>query len=241
MLISACSCLNVFFRPFFAALASFRPGFTAAFLAFFSSGDTKNERLWFKCSLKLGQLLLDVDDNVRFQKVINTLLEKSEDGSQGTSHMMEIYALQIQMYGKTRDTKKVRKKTKHVSQDLFLPHIFQLMSPQHVQLKDLYAKALSVQNNVPHPRTLGIIHDCGGKTYMQAQQWKEVRAGTVFFLPIRTNRSFNTLTLSHNSNTLPPPARPPPFIRPRTPSSFPSNPSTKPATTPASASSATSS
>ena len=38
LLISACSCLNVFFRPFFAALASFRPSFTAAFLAFFSSG-----------------------------------------------------------------------------------------------------------------------------------------------------------------------------------------------------------
>ncbi|GMH99899.1 hypothetical protein TrVE_jg6092 [Triparma verrucosa] len=126
-------------------------------LAFFSSGDTKNERLWFKCSLKLGQLLLDVDDNVRFQKVINTLLEKSEDGSQGTSHMMEIYALQIQMYGKTRDTKK---------------------------LKDLYAKALSVQNNVPHPRTLGIIHDCGGKTYMQAQQWKEAK--DAFFISFKS-------------------------------------------------------
>ncbi|GMH72467.1 hypothetical protein TL16_g05922 [Triparma laevis f. inornata] len=126
-------------------------------LKFFEDGETKNERLWFKCSLKLGQLLLDVDDHVRFQKVISTLLEKSADGNQGTSHMMEIYALQIQMYGKMRDTKK---------------------------LKDLYSKATSVQNNVPHPRTLAIIHECGGKTYMQSNEWE--KAKDAFFISFKS-------------------------------------------------------
>ena len=50
LLISACSCLNVFFRPFFAALASFRPSFTAAFLAFFSSGVSPLRRMLLRQS-----------------------------------------------------------------------------------------------------------------------------------------------------------------------------------------------
>jgi len=55
------------------------------------------------------------------------------------SHLMEIYALQIQLYSKTRNTK---------------------------LLKELYNKATTVQNNVPHPRTLAIIYECGGKMFM---------------------------------------------------------------------------
>jgi COP9 signalosome complex subunit 2 len=38
------------------------------------------------------------------------------------------------------------------------------------RLKELYGKAVRLQNNVPHPRTLGIIQECGGKMYMSERQ-----------------------------------------------------------------------
>ena len=49
-------------------------------LSVFSTGGTVNERLWFKCSLKLGQLLLDLNDVPKFQQVIKSLLKASADG-----------------------------------------------------------------------------------------------------------------------------------------------------------------
>ena len=144
----------------------------------FSSSGTSNDRLWFKCSLKLGQLLLDVNDVPRLKVVIRDLLMASAMGVESTNaargagfdeatdfegkaepqgaHMMEIFSLQIQMYSKTRDTKK---------------------------LKDLYTKATLVQNNVPHPRTLAIIHECGGKTYMQEKQYE--KAKDAFFIAFK--------------------------------------------------------
>ena len=68
------------------------------------------------------------------------------------SHLMEIYALQIQCFSKTRN---------------------------NMKLKELYAKATSVQNNVPHPRTLAIIYECGGKMYMGERSFEKVRRGRI--------------------------------------------------------------
>jgi len=120
-------------------------------VAFSSSGEATNDRLWFKCSLKLSQLLLDTGNVARFESTIGSLLAAStsdaviESATQQGAHLMEIYSLQIQMFSKTRDAKK---------------------------LKDLYTKAVKLQNNVPHPRTLGIIQECGGKMFMQEGQYE---------------------------------------------------------------------
>ncbi|GMI41513.1 hypothetical protein TeGR_g2527 [Tetraparma gracilis] len=114
--------------------------------AFAAGGAAPNPRLWFKCSLKLGQLLLDLNDVPRFAQTVEALLAAAEEadreGNGGTT-LMEIYCLQIQMYSKTRSVPR---------------------------LKELYGKAVRLQNNVPHPRTLGIIQECGGKMYMSERQ-----------------------------------------------------------------------
>jgi COP9 signalosome complex subunit 2 len=68
--------------------------------AFAAGGAAPNPRLWFKCSLKLGQLLLDLNDVPRFAQTVEALLAAAEEadreGNGGTT-LMEIYCLQIQM------------------------------------------------------------------------------------------------------------------------------------------------
>ncbi|MQL90215.1 hypothetical protein Taro_022791, partial [Colocasia esculenta] len=43
----------------------------------------------------------------------------------------------------------------------------------------LYQKALSIKSAIPHPRIMGIIHECGGKMHMAEGQWTET--ATDFF------------------------------------------------------------
>lgn len=67
--------------------------------------------------------------------------------------MVDIYALEIQMYTATKNNKK---------------------------LKDLYCKALEVvKSAIPHPRIMGIIRECGGKMHMREREWE--KAHTDFF------------------------------------------------------------
>lgn len=75
----------------------------------------------------------------------------SDDSKKGTQ-LLEIYALEIQIYTEQKNNK---------------------------QLKQLYNKALSVKSAIPHPRIMGIIRECGGKMHMHERLWDE--AATDFF------------------------------------------------------------
>ena len=75
----------------------------------------------------------------------------TEDPKKGTQ-LLDIYALEIQMYTEQRNNKK---------------------------LKQLYQKALSVKSAIPHPRIMGIVRECGGKMHMADQVWAD--AATDFF------------------------------------------------------------
>ncbi|GFS37825.1 proteasome family protein [Actinidia rufa] len=105
--------------------------------------EAKNERLWFKTNLKLCKIWN------------STNLVKKEDGTddqkKGTQ-LLEVYAIEIQMYTETKNNKK---------------------------LKQLYQKALSIKSAIPHPRIMGIIRECGGKMHMAERQWAD--AATDFF------------------------------------------------------------
>lgn len=41
------------------------------------------------------------------------------------------------------------------------------------KLKGLYHDALTVKSAIAHPRTMGIIRECGGKMHMADEQWAE--------------------------------------------------------------------
>lgn len=115
--------------------------------------DSQNERLWFKTNLKLGKLWFDLEEYGRLQKILKELRNScvNEDGTddlkKGTQ-LLEVYALEIQMYTATKNNKK---------------------------LKSLYQKALQIKSAIPHPKIMGVIRECGGKMHMSEREWEKAR------------------------------------------------------------------
>ncbi|GAA5874909.1 hypothetical protein JCM3774_006568 [Rhodotorula dairenensis] len=117
--------------------------------------EQKNERLSTKTNLKLAKLWLDRHEYGRLNKVLKELHAQcapSDDGadvdsSKGTTQL-EVYALEIQMYGELRDNKKLR---------------------------EIYEKSLRVRSAIPHPRIQGVIRECGGKMYMSEKDWTKAQ------------------------------------------------------------------
>lgn len=124
------------------------------------SGSYPNERLWFKTNLKLGQLLYEINSTNELQHVIRDLLRatnnndsnKNDEQRYVGTHLMEIYALQIQLYSRIKDTKKLR---------------------------TVFEKAMNVEGSIPHPRTLALIQELGGKMHMESREFRQ--AGKTFF------------------------------------------------------------
>jgi COP9 signalosome complex subunit 2 len=119
--------------------------------------EQKNERVWFRTNLKLGKLLFDADEFQKLAKILKELHrscenEAGEDDQKKGSQLVDIYALEIQMYTATKDNKK---------------------------LKELYHKALEIKSAIPHPRIMGIIRECGGKMHMREKEWE--KSHTDFF------------------------------------------------------------
>jgi len=71
----------------------------------------------------------------------------SDDLKKGTQ-LLEVYALEIQMYTETKNNKK---------------------------LKSLYNKALQIKSAIPHPKIMGVIRECGGKMHMGEREWEMAR------------------------------------------------------------------
>lgn len=145
-----------------------------------STGICPNERLWFKTNLKYGQLLYEMNETPKLQRVIRDLLVSSgqtadvlggggssvvADSSSfhpsvndaglagggggsaaGGTHAMEIAALQIQLYSRLKDTKRLRA---------------------------AYHRAVSVRGGIPHPRTLALIQELGGKMHMSQRNFHD--------------------------------------------------------------------
>ncbi|KAI6685410.1 hypothetical protein NL676_031323 [Syzygium grande] len=119
--------------------------------------EAKNERLWFKTNLKLCKIWFDMGEYGRMNKILKELHKscQREDGTDDHkkgSQLLEVYAIEIQMYTETKNNKK---------------------------LKQLYQKALAIKSAIPHPRIMGIIRECGGKMHMAERQWAD--AATDFF------------------------------------------------------------
>ncbi|KAF8921849.1 PCI domain-containing protein [Mucidula mucida] len=123
--------------------------------------DAKNERLSAKTNLKLAKLWLDRKEYSRLSKLIRDLHIATsggdgDDQSQKGTQLLEIYALEIQMYNETRNFKK---------------------------LKEIYNATNDVRSAIPHPRIMGVIKECGGKMWMGERQWN--RASEDFFESFR--------------------------------------------------------
>jgi COP9 signalosome complex subunit 2 len=121
-----------------------------------NNGPVPNDRLWFKTNLKYGQLLYETNETGKLQAVLRDLKTNQDEESTGSSssstQSMEIYALQIQLYSRQKDNKKLR---------------------------EVFNKAMAVRGGIPHPRTLALIQELGGKMHMAAREYEQ--AGKTFF------------------------------------------------------------
>ncbi|KAH7644367.1 COP9 signalosome complex subunit 2 alien [Dermatophagoides farinae] len=119
--------------------------------------DAKNDRLWFKTNIKLGKLYYECKDFKKLSKILKQLHQscQNDDGSddlkKGTQ-LLEIYALEIQMYTEQKNNKK---------------------------LKKLYEKSLCIKSAIPHPLIMGVIRECGGKMHLREDEYD--KAHTDFF------------------------------------------------------------
>jgi len=116
-----------------------------------------HERVWFRTNLKLGKFLYDNNEYGKLPKVLlesynSCKNEKGDDDQRKGSQLVDVYALEIQMYTATKNNKK---------------------------LKELYHKALDINSAISHPRTMGVIRECGGKMHMREKEWG--KAHTDFF------------------------------------------------------------
>lgn len=105
----------------------------------------QNDRLFHKTHLKLAKLWLDKKNYSRLLESTSLLhnscnsADGSLDAKKGTL-LLEVYALEIQMYTETNDTKR---------------------------LKEIYNKCINVTSAISHPKIMAVIRECGGKMHMQ--------------------------------------------------------------------------
>ncbi|KAI6647827.1 hypothetical protein LOD99_8414 [Oopsacas minuta] len=98
-----------------------------------------------------GKLYFDQGDFTRLTRVLKQLRqacqteEGEEDLKKGTQ-LLEIYALEIQMYTEQKD---------------------------HKKLKALYQQSLNIKSAIPHPLIMGVIRECGGKMHLRAGQFEK--------------------------------------------------------------------
>lgn len=96
--------------------------------------------------MKLAKLYLDRRQFNLLEKVLKELqshLETadgtSDDVQRKGTHLLEVYAIEIQMHAETQNIKR---------------------------LKELVAMCLAVKSAIPHPRIMGVIMECAGKMHM---------------------------------------------------------------------------
>ena len=75
--------------------------------------EAKNDRLWFKTNTKLGKLYFEREEFSKLQKILKQLrvscqTDDGEDDLKKGTQLLEIYALEIQMYTAQKNNKKLK-------------------------------------------------------------------------------------------------------------------------------------
>lgn len=111
---------------------------------------TANQRLWFSTSVKLAKLYLEMGDVQKLQRSVRTLHKTcqrpdgTDDISKG-SHLLEVYALEIQMCTLTKNS---------------------------LRMKEIYPKTINLTSAIVDPRNIAVIRESGGKMYMSEKKWE---------------------------------------------------------------------
>ncbi|WFC96169.1 hypothetical protein MBRA1_002825 [Malassezia brasiliensis] len=111
---------------------------------------SQSDRLNMKIKLKLARLWLSRKEWGRLTETLrelraNEFTADAGDGQSKGTLMLELLALEIQMYREMGNLKKV---------------------------KETYDAAMRIKNAIPHPRTMGMIRESGGKMHMAEKNWE---------------------------------------------------------------------
>ncbi|KAH9259576.1 hypothetical protein BASA81_001998 [Batrachochytrium salamandrivorans] len=111
---------------------------------------TSNERLWFSANLKRGKAFLQRKEYARLEQVVSELKQSPSilnelDINRGT-YQLEVYALEIAMYGGQGNKQKMR---------------------------EAYSKTQALSAAIQDPRIMGGIHFTGGKMLMEEGRFQE--------------------------------------------------------------------
>uniref|UniRef100_A0AAQ4R712 COP9 signalosome complex subunit 2 n=1 Tax=Gasterosteus aculeatus aculeatus TaxID=481459 RepID=A0AAQ4R712_GASAC len=112
---------------------------------------------YISTSKQLGKLYLEREEYGKLQKILRQLhqscqTDDGEDDLKKGTQLLEIYALEIQMYTAQKNNKK---------------------------LKALYEQSLHIKSAIPHPLIMGVIRECGGKMHLREGEFE--KAHTDFF------------------------------------------------------------
>jgi len=115
----------------------------------------KNERAWFRTNLKLVQTLFEAGHTESVAANLAKLIEWCElapgvNNPRKESFLLEVLALKMQSAVSGEITGKDG-------------------------LRRLVSRAAGIQSAIPHPRTLGTIHECTGKVMMYERHWSEAK------------------------------------------------------------------
>jgi len=114
-----------------------------------------NERAWFRTNLKLAQMMLEAGQIDLLPSKLAKLVEWCElapgvNNPKKESFLLEVLALQMQCA---------------VSGGVTGPN----------GLRRLVTRASGIQSAIPHPRTLGTIHECSGKVMLYEHKWPKAK------------------------------------------------------------------
>ncbi|XP_078572983.1 COP9 signalosome complex subunit 2 isoform X1 [Branchiostoma floridae x Branchiostoma japonicum] len=134
--------------------------------------DAKNDRLWFKTNTKLGKLYYDREEFNKLAKILKQLhqscqTDEGEDDLKKGTQLLEIYALEIQMYTAQKNNKKLKalyEQSLHIKSAI--PH-------------PLIMGVIRGKLAIPHPLIMGVIRECGGKMHLREGEYE--KAHTDFF------------------------------------------------------------
>ena len=119
------------------------------------------ERLYTKVCIKYAYLWLSRHEWHRLSLVLgdlraNVLSDKQSDTQIHGTNALELYSLEIQMYQQLHNASMVKK---------------------------VFLEATNVTDAIPHPRTMGVIREFGGKMYMEEKDWEAAQVN--FFQAFR--------------------------------------------------------
>jgi len=114
-----------------------------------------NERAWFRTNLKLAQMMFEAGQMALLPNKLARLVEWCElapgiNNPKKESFLLEVLALQMQCA---------------VTGGMTGPN----------GLRRLVSRASSIQSAIPHPRTLGTIHECSGKVMLYEHKWSNAK------------------------------------------------------------------